>query len=97
MRCKFINDSINNEKKYEQDTFQFKRLIDTMRNEYESKIGELNEDVSSLRKQLKQKEAELSASRKLIAQNESAELIQDLNEKNQKLRNQLKAVPNFAY
>lgn len=66
-----------------------------MRNEYETKINEFNEDMSFLKRQLKQKENELVASRKLLAQNESADLIQELTEKNQKLRNQLKAVRNF--
>lgn len=65
-----------------------------MRNEYETKINEFNEDMSFLKRQLKQKENELAASRKLLAQNESADLIQELTEKNQKLRNQLKAVRN---
>lgn len=65
-----------------------------MRNEYETKINEFNEDMSFLKRQLKQKENELVASRKLLAQNESADLIQELTEKNQKLRNQLKAVRN---
>lgn len=79
-------------KKYEQESFEYKRLIDRMRNEYESKINELTEDISFLKKQMKQMDAELTSSRKLIVQNESADIIQDLSEKNQKLKNQLKAV-----
>lgn len=45
-----------------------------------------------MKKQLKQKDMELANSRKLVVQNESADVIQDLTEKNQKLKNQLKAV-----
>lgn len=63
-----------------------------MRNEYETKITELAEDISFMKKQLKQKDIELANSRKLVVQNESADVIQDLSEKNQKLKNQLKAV-----
>lgn len=80
-------------KKYEQESFQYKRLIDTMRNEYESKINELTEDMSFMKKQLKQKDAELvQSSRKLVTTNESADVIQELTENNQKLKNQLKVV-----
>jgi cell division protein FtsB len=30
---------------FEQESFQLKRLIETIRNEYENKLGDLNEDV----------------------------------------------------
>ena len=44
-----------NNKNFEQESYQFKRLIESMRNEYDAKIYELNEDISILKKQLKQK------------------------------------------
>jgi hypothetical protein len=65
-----------------------------MRNEYESKIYELNEDISILTKQLKQKDLSLSMNTHVNKQNEQLELIQELNEKNQSLVNELKNV-NF--
>lgn len=65
-----------------------------MRNEYESKIYELNEDISILTKQLKQKDLSLSLNTHVNKQNEQLDLIQELNEKNQSLVNELKNV-NF--
>jgi plastocyanin domain-containing protein len=63
-----------------------------MRNEYESKIYELTEDINFLNRQLKQKEIDLALNRDLVKQNENIEIIQELNEKNQSLINQLKSV-----
>lgn len=70
-----------------------------MRNEYESKIYELNDDINFLNRQLKQKEIDLTLSRELVKQNENFEIIQELTEKNQNLLNQLKAVrfKNFYF
>ena len=66
-----------------------------MRNEYEAKIYELNEDISILKKQLKQKDLSLSLNTQVHKQNEHLDLIQELNEKNQSLVNDLKNVNIF--
>ena len=60
-----------------------------MRNEYEAKIYELNEDLLLLNRKLNFKEHNKSNSQE---QNEQLELIQDLNEKNQKLIEDYKSV-----
>ena len=66
-----------------------------MRNEYDAKIYELNEDILILKKQLKQKDISLNMNTQMHKQNEHLDLIQELNEKNQTLINELKAV--FIY
>jgi hypothetical protein len=66
-----------------------------MRNEYDAKIYELNEDISILKKQLKQKDLSLSLSTQAHKQNEHLDLIQELNDKNQALVNELKNVKIF--
>ena len=66
-----------------------------MRNEYDAKIYELNEDISILKKQLKQKDLSLSLSTQAHKQNEHLDLIQELNDKNQALVNELKNVKNI--
>lgn len=64
-----------------------------MRNEYEAKIYELNEDLLLLNRKLVQKEHNKTLSQE---QNEQMELIQDLNEKNQKLTEDYQSVLNFS-
>lgn len=67
-----------------------------MRNEYESKIYDLNEDIGLLNKQLKQKEADLASNFGAPKiENDNFELIEELNEKNEYLLNQLKSVRIF--
>ena len=78
-------------KTYEQESYQLKRLIESIRNEYDAKIYELNEDIILLNKQLKQKEQAHSVSNHSQASNEHLEVIQELNEKNQKLIDELKS------
>ena len=63
-----------------------------MRNEYEAKLYELNEDISILKKQLKQKDLSLSLNMQALKQNEHLDIIQELSDKNQKLVNELKNV-----
>jgi hypothetical protein len=60
-----------------------------MRNEYEAKIYELNEDLHLVNRKLLHHEQAKTNSQQ---QNEQFELIQDLNEKNQKLTDDLKSV-----
>ena len=68
-----------------------------MRNEYDAKIYELNEDILILKKQLKQKDISLSLNTQVHKQNEHLDLIQELNEKNQTLINDLRAVIIFGF
>ena len=60
-----------------------------MRNEYETKIYELNEDLHLLNRKLLQKEQIKQSQQQ---QNEQFEIIQELNEKNQKLIQDFKSV-----
>lgn len=73
----------------EQESYELKRLIESMRNEYEAKIYELNEDLHLLNRKLLHQEQAKSNSQQ---QNEQYELIQDLNEKNQKLIDDFKSI-----
>jgi hypothetical protein len=77
---------------FEQESFQLKRLIETIRNEYENKLGDLNEDVQMLKKELLLKEQSLHSIYHLQQQNEQNELIQQLNEANEKLTSDYKSV-----
>lgn len=62
-----------------------------MRNEYEAKLYELNEDLNYLNKQLKQQdENNLKKNSILTDENEHLEIISDLNEKLMKLNTELK-------
>lgn len=63
-----------------------------MRNEYESKIYELNDDINYLHKELKKQEINFGLNARLNTSFEDQELIQDLNEKNQILLIEKKAV-----
>ena len=72
-----------------------KRLIESIRNEYEAKLYELNEDISILKKQLKQKDLNSNLNTQFHKQNEHLDLIQELNDKNQLLVNELKNVIFF--
>jgi hypothetical protein len=81
----------------EQESYELKRQIESMRNEYEAKIYELAEDLHLLNKKLSQRdnhEAE-SVSRQ-IDENEQLDLIQELKEKNLKLAEENKAVIHFG-
>lgn len=73
----------------EQESYELKRLIESMRNEYEAKIYELNEDLHLVNRKLLHHEQAKTNSQQ---QNEQFELIQDLNEKNQKLTDDLKSI-----
>jgi hypothetical protein len=77
---------------FEQESFQLKRLIETIRNEYENKLSDLNDDVQMLRKELLLKEQSLHSIYHLQQQNEQNELIQQLNDTNEKLANDCKSV-----
>lgn len=69
-----------------------KRLIEQIRNEYESKINELNEDINLLNKEIKQyKNLNIDLLNSKM-NSENLDLIQELTEKNQNLLNQLKMV-----
>lgn len=63
-----------------------------MRNEYEAKIYELTEDLHLVNRKLLQKDQIKQVN---PHQNEQLELIQDLNEKNQKLIDDFKTVINY--
>ena len=75
------------EKNCEQESFHLKRAIESLKNEYESKIYDLNDDISILNKKLKQYELSIALSNKFDTLNhqDSLELIQELKEKNQQL------------
>ncbi|CAF0803759.1 unnamed protein product [Brachionus calyciflorus] len=75
---------------YEQESFEMKRLTETMRNEYETKISHLNEDINMLNKELKQYKIENSDLLNSNKNSDNLDLIQELNEKNQNLAKQLK-------
>jgi len=77
---------------FEQESFQLKRLIETIRNEYENKLGDLNEDVQMLKKELLLKEQSFHSIYHLQQQNEQNELIQQLNEANEKLTHDYKSL-----
>ena len=63
-----------------------------MRNEYEAKIYELNEDLNFLKKQLKEQDQNNSNKKNLNDyDSENLEIISDLNEKLVKISNELKA------
>jgi chromosome segregation ATPase len=75
---------------YEQETYQLRRLIESMKNEYESKIYELNDDIGILGKKLKESERNMPSSfSRYEIHNEELELIQELKERNTSLANQL--------
>jgi chromosome segregation ATPase len=75
---------------YEQETYQLKRLIESMKNEYESKIYELNDDVCILSKKIKQYERNVNlSSSSYEIHNEELELIQELKDRNLALVSQL--------
>jgi hypothetical protein len=79
----------------EQESYELKRQIESMRNEYEAKIYELTEDLNMLNKKLTQKDQNHNAFNQ--NQNEQLDLIQELTEKNQLLTNELKNVNKFKY
>ena len=73
-----------------------KRLVEQIRNEYESKVSELNEDINVLNKEIKQYKnlnIDLLNSKKNC---ENLDLIQELSEKNQNLLDQLKMVSQIT-
>ena len=61
-----------------------------MRNEYEAKIYELSEDLHLLNKSLVQKEHNKGDN--MLSQHDPFDLVQELNEKNEKLANDIKQV-----
>ena len=61
-----------------------------MRNEYEAKIYELNEDVNFLNRKLKQKEQ--LRNNQQYCHNDQNDIIQEINEKNQNLLEEIKSV-----
>lgn len=65
-----------------------------MRNEYEAKIYELTEDLHLVNRRLVQKDQIKQVN---SHQNEQFELIQELNEKNQKLIDDFKSVINYCF
>lgn len=77
----------------EQEKYELKIIIDTLKNEYDNKVYELNEDIQLINKQLMHHQS-LSAL-KLNENQRFIELIQELNEKNQCLNEELKAVCIF--
>ena len=64
--------------------------MESMRNEYEAKIYELSEDLHLLNKTLLQKE--LNKGDNMQSQHDQFDLLQELNEKNEKLTNDIKQV-----
>ena len=68
-------------------------MIESMKNEYESKIYDLNDDLNILNKKLKQSEIDfITNSSKYDLHTEEMELIQELKEQNRILMNQLNSV-----
>ena len=78
----------------EQERYGLKLLIESIRNEYENKIYELNEDINFIHKQLETQKNEIQI--KINENNSCIEIINDLNDKNKKLSEELKKVSVHA-
>lgn len=78
----------------EQELYKFKRLLESMRNEYDNKIYELNEDINILNRRLMQKEQSSMHSkyRRSDEDDEDFEDVDELKEKNKKYLGELKSV-----
>jgi hypothetical protein len=66
-------------------------MIESIKNEYETKIYDLNDDINILNKRIKQYELSLALCQKYEINNEDLELIQELKEANKSLISQLNA------
>lgn len=73
-----------------------KRLIESIKNEYESKIYELNDDITILKKELKESQlSHLIGNTKyggVLNRDDELELINELKERNSILVNQISSV-----
>lgn len=74
----------------EQERYDLKLLIESIKNEYENKIYEMNEDLNLMHKQLAMQQNEINS--KLNQNSSYIEIINDLTDKNQKLIEQLEIV-----
>ena len=74
----------------EQERYGLKLLIESIRNEYENKIYELNEDMNIIHKQFESQQNEIQL--KVNENNSYIEIIHELSDKNQKLLEELKIV-----
>ena len=79
----------------EQELYKLKRLLESMRNEYDNKIYELNEDMNILNRRLMQKDqnpAQSKYRRSTDEDDEDFEDVDELKEKNKKILSELKSV-----
>jgi len=83
-------DQLNKIEYLEQESYELRRQMESMRNEYEAKIYELSEDLHLLNKTLLQKE--LNKGDNMQSQHDQFDLLQELNEKNEKLTNDIKQI-----
>ncbi len=74
----------------EQERYDLKLLIESIRNEYENKICELNEDLRTLTNDFKSQQTKTAT--KLNERQKYMELINDLQENNQQITGQLNKV-----
>ncbi|RNA36269.1 bicaudal D-related -like protein [Brachionus plicatilis] len=77
---------------YEQESFEMKRSLESVRNEYESKINELNDDISMLRKELKHAKAVNLDLASANQHSDSTDRIQELGEMNESMGKQIAAL-----
>jgi hypothetical protein len=85
-----MESKVNNIEGLEQESFELRRKLESMRNEYEAKLYELKQDLSLVNKKLRQNDETKSSQEH--NSNEQLMTIQDLNEKNQKLIEEIKNV-----
>lgn len=83
-----MESKVNNIEGLEQESFELRRRLESMRNEYEAKLYELKQDLSLVNKKLRQNDETKSSHEH--NNNEQLMTIQDLNEKNQKLIEEIK-------
>lgn len=82
-------DQLNHIESLEQESYELKRQIESMRNEYEAKIYELTDDLHMMNKKLIRNDQNKNSQQQ--DQNEQFILIQELTAKNQKLDEEIKA------
>lgn len=79
---------VNNIESLEQESFELKRRLESMRNEYETKLYELTQDLNLVNKKLRQNDETKSSHEH--DSNEQLMTIQDLRAENQKLTEEIK-------
>ncbi len=85
-----IEGKVNNIECLEQESFELKRRLESMRNEYEAKLYELAQDLNLVNKKLRQNDETKNSHEH--DSNQQFMTIQDLKEDNKKLIDEIKAV-----